>query len=261
MSHQEYNEMKALNYSGAKEILKSPLAYQAWLKAEREETPALKLGRLVHMASLEPHVFDKQVRLAPTWDARTTEGKAIKKAFLATLKEGEEYLDQEEMDEVMSIAEGAQAGIETIASMYPDAVRLKEHTVTGKHEGAFIKGRPDLILHHADGGAIIDIKTTMDAGPESFAKDVAKYKYNLQAAFYLHMTGAKRFFFVAVEKKAPFDWAVYELDAEALESGKRMMTSACLTYRECSLYNNWPGYSKDIQTITLPKWAFFNEES
>ena len=261
MSHQEYNEVKALNYSGAKQILISPLAYQAWLKEERKETDALKLGRLVHLAALEPHVFDKQVRLAPTWDARTTEGKAIKKAFLATLKEGEEYLDQEEMDEVMSIAEGAQAGIESVASLIPDAVRLKEHIVTGKHEGAFIKGRPDLILHHADGGAIVDIKTTMDAGAESFAKDVAKYKYHLQAAFYLHMTGAKRFFFVAVEKKAPFDWAVYELDAEALESGKRMMTSACLTYRECSLYNNWPGYSKAVQTITLPKWAFFNEES
>jgi hypothetical protein len=261
MSHQAYNESKALNYSGAKQILVSPCHYQAWLKEERAETPALKLGRLVHLASLEPLVFDKTVRLAPTWDGRTTEGKAIKKAFLATLKEGEEYLDQEEMDEVMSIAEAAQAGIESIASTIPDAARLREQVVTGKHEGANIKGRPDLILHHADGGAIIDIKTTMDASADSFSKDVAKYKYHLQAAFYLHMTGAKRFYFVAVEKKAPFDWAVYELDAEALESGKRMMTSACLTYRECSLYNNWPGYSKEVQTITLPKWAFYNEES
>jgi exodeoxyribonuclease VIII len=261
MSHQAYNETKALNYSGAKHILVSPCHYQAWLKEERVETPALKLGRLVHLASLEPLVFDKTVRLAPTWDGRTTEGKAIKKAFLATLKEGEEYLDQEEMDEVMSIAEAAQAGIESIASTIPDAARLREQVVTGKHEGAFIKGRPDLILHHADGGAIIDIKTTMDASADSFSKDVAKYKYHLQAAFYLHMTGAKRFYFVAVEKKAPFDWAVYELDAEALESGKRMMTSACLTYRECNLYNNWPGYSKSVQTITLPKWAFYNEES
>lgn len=261
MSHQAYNETKALNYSGAKHILVSPAHYQAWLKEERVETPALKLGRLVHLASLEPLVFDKTVRLAPTWDGRTTEGKAIKKAFLATLKEGEEYLDQEEMDEVMSIAEAAQAGIESIASTIPDAARLREQVVTGKHEGANIKGRPDLILHHADGGAIIDIKTTMDASADSFSKDVAKYKYHLQAAFYLHMTGAKRFYFVAVEKKAPFDWAVYELDAEALESGKRMMTSACLTYRECNLYNNWPGYSKQVQTITLPKWAFYNEES
>jgi hypothetical protein len=261
MSHQAYNETKALNYSGAKQILISPCHYQAWLKEERVESPALKLGRLVHLASLEPLVFDKTVRLAPTWDGRTTEGKAIKKAFLATLNEGEEYLDQEEMDEVMSIAEAAQAGIESIASTIPDAARLREQVVTGKHEGANIKGRPDLILHHADGGAIIDIKTTMDASADSFSKDVAKYKYHLQAAFYLHMTGAKRFYFVAVEKKAPFDWAVYELDAEALESGKRMMTSACLTYRECSLYNNWPGYSKEVQTITLPKWAFYNEES
>jgi len=258
MSLQAYNESKALNYSGAKEILKSPLAYQAWLKAERVETPALKLGRLVHLASLEPEVFDKQVRLAPECDRRTKEGKAIWEAYAATLKEGEETLKKDEMDEVLSIAEAAQAGIETIAAFLPDAVRLREQVVTGKHLGASIKGRPDLIMHHPEGGIVIDIKTTMDARADAFAKDVAKYKYHLQAAFYLTMTGAKKFYFVAVEKKAPFDYAVYELDEAALAAGKQLMDSACLTYRECNLYGNWPGYTKTPQVIALPKWAIYD---
>jgi len=258
MSHQAYTELKALNYSGAKQILISPSHYQAWLKEERVETPALKLGRLVHLASLEPEVFDRQVRLAPECDRRTKEGKAIWEAFCTTLKDGEETLKKDEMEEVLAIAEAAQAGIESIASGYPEAARLREQVVTGKHQGANIKGRPDLILHHADGGAIIDIKTTMDASADSFAKDVAKYKYHLQAAFYLAMTGAKRFFFVAVEKKAPYEWAVYELDEAALTAGKQLMESACLTYRECNLYGNWPGYQKTPQTISLPKWAIYD---
>lgn len=258
MSHKEYNETKALNYSGAKEILKSPLAYQTWLKAERVETPALKLGRLVHLASLEPQVFDLVVRLAPECDRRTKEGKAIWEAFVTTLKEGEETLKKDELDEVLAISESAQAGIESIATALPDAVRLKEHTLTGKHLGANIKGRPDLILHHADGGAVIDIKTTMDASIDAFAKDIAKYKYHLQAAFYLTMTGAKKFWFVAVEKKPPYDYAVYELDEAALAAGKQLMDSACLTYRECNLYGNWPGLTKTPQVVTLPKWAIYD---
>jgi hypothetical protein len=260
MSHTDYNQMKALNYSGAKQILVSPAHYQAWLDEVREETPALKLGRLVHLASLEPEVFDRTVRLMPECDRRTKEGKAIYEAFTATLKAGEECLKKDEMDEVMAIAESAQAGIESIANGR-ELARMKEEVVTGKHEGVNIKGRPDLVLTNGSTCIIVDIKTTMDASADAFSKDVAKYKYHLQAAFYMKMTGAKEFYFVAVEKKKPFEWAVYSLDEAALESGKRMMTSACLTYRECSLYNNWPGYSKEPKTISLPKWAFFNEES
>ena len=104
MSHTDYNQMKALNYSGAKQILVSPAHYQAWLDEVREETPALKLGRLVHLASLEPEVFDRTVRLMPECDRRTKEGKAIFEAFTATLKAGEECLKKDEMDEVMAIA-------------------------------------------------------------------------------------------------------------------------------------------------------------
>ena len=258
MSHAEYDNLKALNYSGAKEILKSPAHYKAWLTAEREETPALKMGRLVHLASLQPQVFDKFVRVAPECDRRTTEGKAIWKAFAATLKEGEEAIKQDEMDEVLGIAEGASAAIESIAKGFGQ--RVAESVFTGKVEGVAVKGRPDLVITKDGECQVIDIKTTMDASPEVFARDVFKYKYHLQAAFYLHMTGAKRFWIVAVEKAKPYEYAVYELDQAALDMGREMMVSACLTYRECSLYDNWPGYSREPKTLSLPKWASFDDK-
>ena len=92
MSHEEYQQIGALNYSGAKQILKSAAHYKAWLTAEQEDTAALKMGRLVHLASLEPEVFDRTVRLMPECDRRTKEGKAIFEAFAATMKAGEEAL-------------------------------------------------------------------------------------------------------------------------------------------------------------------------
>ena len=46
-TRQEYDALKALNYSGAKELLKSPAHYQAWLNEPRKETPALAIGTAV----------------------------------------------------------------------------------------------------------------------------------------------------------------------------------------------------------------------
>lgn len=260
MSRIDYDNMKALNYSGAKELLKSPSHYQAWLTAEKEETDALRIGRLVHLASLEPQKFDAMVRVQPECDRRTKEGKAIYEAFAATLKGDEECVKQKEMDLLVGISESAQLGIETIAAG-KTRVRVMEQVVTGKCEGIDIKGRPDLILHGDGESIVVDVKTTQSASPEAFAKDILKYRYHLQAAFYMAMTGAKEFYFVAVEKKPPFAWAIYTLDEAALEQGRAMMKSACLTYRECSLYNTWPGYSNKPQTLSLPKWAHFDEES
>ena len=39
-----YDGIQALNYSGSKELLKSPAHYQAYLNQEREETKALRMG-------------------------------------------------------------------------------------------------------------------------------------------------------------------------------------------------------------------------
>lgn len=254
MSHTDYKQLNALNYSGAKQILVSPLHYQAWLKAEQEDTPALRFGRLVHLASLEPEVFDRKVRVMPECDRRTKEGKAIYEAFVATLRADEEAIKKDEMDNVLAVAESAQAGIEKVCGGVEGA-RLVENTYTGKHEGIAIKGRPDLVVSHPDRTIVLDVKTTQDASPKSFAREIYNYKYFLQAAWYCTLTGAKEFYFIAVEKNPPFAFAIYRLDDEGLELGRKLMSSACVTYRECSNFGEWPSYSQEPQVISLPKWA------
>ena len=255
MSHEEYQQIGALNYSGAKIILVSPLHYKTWLTAEREESPALKTGRLVHLASLQPDVFDATVRILPECDRRTKDGKAIYEAFVSTLKPSEECIKKDEMDEVLAVAESAQAGIETIAKGF-EATRLVEQTYTAKFGGINIKGRPDLVLVKPDGAIVVDVKTTQDASPKAFAKDVANYKYHLQAAFYMQLTGATEFYIVAVEKHAPYAHAIYKFDEAAIEAGRALMRTACAVYGDCNLYGTWPGYASTPQILSLPKWAF-----
>lgn len=107
-----------------------------------------------------------------------------------------------------------------------------------------------------------DYKTAKDAGPEAFAKAVNERGYHQQAPFYLDGLRALRladedaaFAFVVQEKTPPFLVAVYQLDAAALMIGAHRNRKALRTYAECAASGHWPGYSEDIETVSLPAWV------
>jgi hypothetical protein len=105
------------------------------------------------------------------------------------------------------------------------------------------------------------VKTTEDASPAGFARSVATFRYHVQAAHYLAGTQGKRFVFIAIEKKAPFAVAVYELDPVSLEVGEIARMADLLTYQMCDSSGQWPGYGNEIAPLTLPSWAFPKSES
>ena len=79
--------------------------------------------------------------------------------------------------------------------------------------------------------------------------------YHMQAAFYKAGTGAVRHIILAVESKAPHAWRTYEFDQQALEIGQGLMDTAIATYRICKTTGEWPGYKKELTTLSLPKYA------
>jgi hypothetical protein len=102
----------------------------------------------------------------------------------------------------------------------------------------------------------VDLKTTTDASPAAFARSVATFRYHVQASHYLSgLHGAERFVFIAVEKTAPYAVAVYELDAAAMAAGDELRQRDMRMIADCRATGEWPGYSDDCQTLSLPKWA------
>lgn len=123
--------------------------------------------------------------------------------------------------------------------------------------GVLCRCRPDW---WRDDNVIVDLKTTEDASPEGFAKSMANYRYDVQAAYYLdgiqQATGKrpKAFVFIAVEKKPPYGVGVYVLDSDSLELGRAQYQHDLRVYAECERSGIWPGYGDKIQTISLPAW-------
>jgi exodeoxyribonuclease VIII len=250
-----YKSIDALNYSGAKQVLRSPAHYRASLMEEQKDTPALKFGRLVHTSTFLPLEFKAKVAIMPEGiDRRTKAGKESYEAFINSLAPETEVVDSETHAHISDVTEAASAGLASLNLSHTDWI--VEESITKEYAGITIKGRPDLVSVIGNDKVVVDLKTTQDASPHSFSRDVHNLKYFMQSAWYLELTGATRFILLAVEKEPPFAWRVYELDAEAIAEGKRLMDEACAIYKQCKTFKSWPSYTKDLTMLSLPRYAF-----
>jgi exodeoxyribonuclease VIII len=252
-----YSTHAGLSQSGAKELLRSPAHFKQYLERDRsEQTPAQRLGTLIHLASLQPKVFDATIVVAPECDKRTKEGKEIFAAFQSSLKPGQEAISQKDSELVTNVSIAARAGLDKLMKDLDGEYMITEVPMVGRVNGTDIKGRLDAIITTKAGKRIVvDIKTTMDAGAESFGRDIANYKYFLQQAWYTTLAHADQFVFLAVEKDAPNCWACYQLDEASHQKGLALMNSAIDLFKSCNTFKQFPGYPQEVQTLSLPKWV------
>ena len=255
MPPDEYRATPGISKSGLDKIAISPAHYQASLTATRTETPALRLGTLIHTALLEPGRLDYVVKPADMSFA-TKEGKAWKAE-----NEGCEILSQADDDTITGIQRSVQAhkAARQLLTRGKAEVSLfaTDSTATTR------KARPDFM---PDGTNIIaDIKTCERADIGSFQKSILRYRYHVQAAYYLDMAercGLERdaFVFIAVEKEPPYAVAVYQLDIASIELGREQYERDLAVYRQCVKSGVWPAYGDDIQPISVPAWALTDHE-
>lgn len=251
MPSADYHAHPAVSKSVLDRIARSPLHARAYLDGAREEpTAAMNFGTALHCAVLEPARFASAYAVFDG-DRRT---KAGKEAYEVLLASGTAIISAAESDAINAMALAIRQ--HAVASHLLDAAHgVAETSVFWSHPetGLECKCRPDWWL--PQDGVVVDLKTCEDASPAAFARSVAGYRYHVQAAHYLAGTQAKRFLFVAVEKKAPHAVAVYELDIESLTQGHSLRERDLQTYASCLEFGLWPGYPEQVQTLALPKWA------
>jgi hypothetical protein len=263
----DYHSAPGVSKSGLDRLAQSPAHYRAWLIEERKETPALRFGRIAHRYTLEPDQC--ALVIAPDCPKQSKEDKTRHKAaqdeadalgaYLVSADEAEALRRMRESVYLHPIARKivmARGPVECCAWWYD------------QHSGELCRCRPDKAVMPPNGGAILaDLKTTEDASPDPFARAVAKYRYQVQAAFYSDGWAAATgqhvdsFLFVALEKSAPFACAVYELDAAALEYGRMLYQRDLMTLAQCKIERRWPAYSDHIKTLSLPRWAMKEMEN
>ncbi len=256
MPQADYLALEDLGSGDIKRLLRSPAHYLAERDKVTEPTDAMVIGSAVHLAVLEPVRFSREVIVAPKFDRRTTSGKAAAAEFDA------EYADHMKLtladfDTVRRSADAVLAHPAARALLSEGAPEVTLRWVDAT-TGAPCRARFDWL--RPDHGAV-DLKTTRDASPGGFPREIAQHGYHLQAAHYdagaLAVLGQSLPYwaFVAVEKEPPFAVGVYVLDRESIDAAAARVADALGRWRASTDSGRWPAYSDLIEPITLPKWA------
>lgn len=261
ISNSQYHAGPGLSSSALKKLLLSGAHYQASLARPLEQTKEMVLGSLVHSLILEPEKVEQEYFIGEFNVRRGKEYEnALREAGTRTV------VSKEDFERAMALVEAFRIQ----ALDHPDLNGTTEELLKGDKEhsyywedrstGILCKCRPDNIT---PSGILVDVKSTKNAGFDSFQKDIVTYGYYLSAAFYLRgveaVTGIapKSFVIIAIETEAPFLVQIYKFGPLALEIGARHVNQALETFAEGVSTEIWQGYPKKVIELELPNWAMF----
>lgn len=247
-SNEDYHKNRRyISSSGIKKIHKKSVYH--YLNELPFSSSSMELGTLIHTAVLEPEKLADEYYVMPSVDRRTKAGKEEYSLHLERSK-GKILIDDSMVKVKDNIVENFLAN--------QDAVRYTKGDIELSHYtelmGVPVKVRPD--CYNKKEGFISDPKTCQDNSPKAFKRDVFKYGYHIQAAFYSDALGVdpKNFVFIAIETKHPYSVQCYTLGEEMIEFGREDYQSALFKWKEyletgvASLYS---GYQTDDNGIII----------
>ena len=249
MNFSAYSDLNGVNYSTLKAMGKSPLHYQHALTVPRADTPAMRLGRAIHTAVLEPDLFPVHWTL---YDGRRA-GNVW--AEFAAVNADKGILTVEEYDTVLAIRDAVHRH-----KVARRLLRYGKSEVTLRWVDPVTRIRCKARLDHLRGDALTDLKSTKDIDNRTFGRLAANMGYAGQLAFYrlgLLATGHELapVRIVAVESVAPHDVAVFTVDEDVLEAGVMEVRRLLHMVKTCRSRRRWPGRYPDEESLEYPEWA------
>jgi hypothetical protein len=159
---------------------------------------------------------------------------------------------------------------EVLQAMLVEAARTLESSELGNildtgapeqtliwREEIWCRARLDLLS--ADKKVILDYKSTENAQPDAFIRQIGRMSYDVQAQFYtrgmIAATGTvPTFVFLAQEITAPFACSLVSLSNAYVEIGNVKVDRAIAAWARCSARKEWPGYDKRIHYAEPSAW-------
>lgn len=227
---------------------KSPMHFKC--AQIQKKTPALDIGRALHCAVLEPELFEKQYIRGPI-DRRGN--KWIEAKEIAD-KENKTLLVDNDYEEVLRMMDATFKN--PYFSRYIMGKTSSEVSLFWQDEFSGIQCKARLDSFNQDTGVILELKTSHNASPQMFKKEVIERGYNVQEVMY--SSGARSaglnaadFMFFVIEKEPPYATAVYRLSDELYSSGKKIYDEMLMRYKLCLQNQSWPSYGNDEPMIII----------
>jgi exodeoxyribonuclease VIII len=263
LSNADYHAHSALSRSALLSFSQSPAHFwQRYLSSQniaKAPTPAMLFGSALHSFVLEPDRYNLDYLELPGGSRASTAARVIQEKAAA------------EQSTVLPHGTTAKCHAMSKALMGHKAAS-KALTTAGQNEVSFfatcpktdleVKCRADRLTNK---GWVIDLKTTICAAPDAFARTIANYQYHIQAGFYLDViewaTGhrPKGFLFVCIEKEAPYAVSVFRASDAMIQAGSKkaqeLLHGLADHFLRFGPEKPWPAYGESITELDLPAWA------
>lgn len=272
--HEYHTDKEYISSSALKEAVKSLAHFDFYYKKPNERKSHFDFGNCFELALMDvincTNEFDKFVTIFDT-DQRPETDKTMASNANKTWKESVLNTDKyiinkygDESLETMKLMLESCIKDSVINALIKNTDYQKSLFWTDKTTGLKIKTRPDVCK--ITKSVIVDIKTTKDASPEKFAKDAANYQYPMQAITQINgciSTGLMKpdkYFWLAVEKTAPFNAQLYEFKKEDWQFMDDRYNYQLGLIKMAKDENKFPGYTQradnqhGILELELPMW-------
>ncbi len=227
-------------------------------------TPAMELGKAVHVAILEPINWSKEIIRKPDFgDMRTNVAKDKFKEWQLSIgnTQGKIILNENQYEQVFRMQESVWEN--SRAKEYLERAGWTEKPLTWNcnETGILCKSRLD---RFTDDGLVLDVKTASNPLPSEFPRTAWKYGYHRQAAFYrkaiFEATKGQfeEYVIIAVGSQPPYESVVYRLPSEEWLLGERENSQSMAELKNCVDFDVWIGReSGKVVDCRFPKYAFY----
>ena len=272
MTNEKYHSSNGVSASFIKSALASSLFQARYGKSDINKLVA-QLGTATHSEVLEPE--KKDVVLSSEESRRT---KAYKEQEAACEKAGKVLLTQKDYDLVQGMAHGVEVENDdgetiTVGGLRNDPAcakllnakdRICEASIFVKHEsGMMLKCRPDIFSKSMR--IMGDVKTTQDASPSGFNREIWKRLYYVQASYYMlvaemHGIEIDHFAFLAVQKTYPYLAHYHIIDNQAIEYGKQRVYKTLIDLFHAKQRGEYPTNWGEYTMHPLPDYLTESED-
>lgn len=221
---------------------------------------------------LEPDKFRQLHVVEPEFIGVTKDGKPTKNPNAIDVKNQREEWRSKQSPQALILTEeevGNLVGMIESVLEHPIANSMLKKGVaesvikwTDRDTGVMCKGKPDYLTFEDNKDFhLIDFKTSRNIQSGVFMRDIVNLQYHLSMAFYadglLEVYGRlpSTLTIFPVEKTPPYEAAVFVLDDDWYDIGRRMYKDGLELYKKCIDSGKWPAFSSKAEAMSMPQWA------
>lgn len=276
LSLDEYLSIPAMSASGLEEFRRSPAHFRYAADHPKTATDAMREGTALHLALLEPHLYEGRyvslgqcVALTGKGDRCTNTGKVYRDGASYCGVRGHDPAAGEPMapgiETMENEALGRIEGMRDAVLQHPEAAEFfrgkGRSEITGVWRdpatGVLCKIRLDREIERA--AIHVDVKTTRSADEGFFARDAIRRGYHRKAAWYRRGMAAlgrpaMASALIAVESQPPHGCQLFLFAENDLLNVAPLFDRLLARYAECLESGQWPGYDGGFRHLTIPPW-------